>query len=59
MRANIAIVMNIWTVVVGILMVVFTVKVYKKYDKEYTPKFDKEYLNELKELKQLKDEGII
>lgn len=47
LRANIAIVMNIWTVVVGILMVVFTVKVYKKYDKEYTPKFDKEYLREL------------
>ena len=47
LRANIAIVMNIWTIIVGVLMVFFTVKVYKKYDKELTPKFDKEYLREL------------
>ena len=47
LRANIAIVMNIFTIAVGVLMVVFTVKVYKKYDKELTPKFDKEYLREL------------
>ena len=47
LRANVAIVMNIWTIVLGALMIFFTVKVYKKYDKEYAPAFDKEYLREL------------
>lgn len=47
LRANIAIFMNVWTIVVGVLMVLITIRVYKKYDKEFIPKFDKEYLREL------------
>ena len=47
MRAVIAICANVLTGVVVVLMVLITIHVYKKYDKEFTPKFDKEYLREL------------
>lgn len=46
-RANIAIFVNICTFIIGGLLVIITIKVYKKYDKELTPEFDKEYLREM------------
>ena len=38
---------NIVTGIIVVGMVLITIYVYKKYDKEFTPKFDKEYLREL------------
>ncbi|MBO4666846.1 MAG: DUF2207 domain-containing protein [Bacilli bacterium] len=47
LRNTIAIIINVVTVIVVIGMVLITIYVYKKYDKEFTPVFDKEYLREL------------
>ena len=46
-RNIVAIIINVVTVAVVVGMVLITIHVYKKYDKEFTPKFDKEYLREL------------
>ena len=47
MRNSVAIIINIVTGIVVVGMILITVYVYKKYDKEFTPVFDKEYLREL------------
>ena len=47
LRNTIAVIVNIITGLVVAGMVLITIYVYKKYDKEFTPKFDKEYLREL------------
>lgn len=46
-RVTVAVITNILTGLVAVGMVLITIYVYKKYDKEFTPKFDKEYLREL------------
>lgn len=46
-RNMVAIGVNIATGLVLVGMILITIYVYKKYDKEFTPKFDKEYLREL------------
>lgn len=43
----IVLVANIITIIIIGLMIIITIKMYKKYDKEFTPSFDKEYLREL------------
>ena len=47
LRNTVAIIVNIATGLIVVGMILITIYVYKKYDKEFTPKFDKEYLREL------------
>lgn len=46
-RQTVAIIVNVVTIAVVVGMVFVIIYVYKKYDKEFTPVFDKEYLREL------------